>query len=257
LLCKNLNNYSVRAVVIDDEPDNVQLLALQLARHCPQVEVIGQYTNSLEALPALRIMKPALVFLDIEMPFLNGFQLLEKIGDIPFQVIFITAYDQYAVRAFRFSALDYLLKPVDTIDLVSAVRKAEQRVKLHPGQLDLLRQYLPSGSVTLPHRIALPHASGLVFVDLQKILYCEADNNYTRCHLENGEQYLVSKTLGDVQEVLEPQDFLRVHRQYLVNLPHVRKLVKGEGIYLLLSNGASIPVARAQKERLLERFGCL
>ncbi len=186
---------------------------------------------------------------------MNGFQLLEKFREITFQVIFITAYDQYAVRAFRFSALDYLLKPVDTIDLVAAVRKAEQLSKVHPHQPELLRQYYPSAG--LPDRIALPHASGLVFVDLDQILYCESDSNYTRCYLENGEQYLVSKTLGDVQEVLETHKFVRVHRQYLVNLRHVQKLLKGEGSYLLLTNGSSIPVSRQQKDRLLEHFGWL
>ena len=245
----------MRAILIDDEPDNIQLLALQLGRHCPQVEVVGQYTDSAEGLKAIRTLKPALVFLDIEMPVMNGFQVLEKIGDISFAIIFITAYDQYAVKAFRFSALDYLLKPVDTIDLVAAVRKAEQYNKVNPAQLELLRQYYPSTS--LPSRIALPHVHGLIFVEISQIIYCESDSNYTRCYLENGEQYLVSKTLGDVQEVLEVQDFVRVHRQYLVNLTHIRKLIKGEGTYLLLSNGKSIPVARQQKDKLLEHFGWL
>jgi two-component system LytT family response regulator len=230
-------------------------LSLQLSRHCPQVEIVGQYTDSVEALKGIRTLKPGLLFLDIEMPFMNGFQLLEKVGEITFSVIFITAYDQYAVRAFRFSALDYLLKPVDTIDLVAAVRRAEQYTKLNPKQLELLQQNY--ATTHLPQRIALPHAHGLVFVDIQHILYCESDSNYTRCYLENGEQYLVSKTLGDVQEVLEPHDFVRVHRQYLVNLAHIQKLIKGEGTYLLLSNGSTIPVARQQKDRLLERFGWL
>jgi two-component system LytT family response regulator len=201
------------------------------------------------------MLKPGLVFLDIEMPLMNGFQLLEKVGEIHFGIIFITAYDQYAVRAFRFSALDYLLKPVDTIDLVSAVRKAEQHSRINPRQLELLQQQYATASP--PQRIALPHARGLVFVDVRQILYCESDSNYSRCYLQNGEQYLVSKTLGDVQEVLEPQDFVRVHRQFLVNLSHIQKLIKGEGTYLLLSNGSTIPVARQQKDRLLERFGCL
>lgn len=247
----------MRAIIIDDEPDNVQLLALQLSRHCPQVEIVGQYTDSVEGLQAIRTLKPSLVFLDIEMPVLNGFELLKKIGEIHFQIIFITAYDQYAVMAFRFSALDYLLKPVDTIDLVAAVHKAEQVTKINPQQLELLRQYYPLGTASLHQRIALPNASGLIFVDLRQIIYCESDSNYTRCYLENGEQYLITKTLGDVQEVLEAHDFVRVHRQYLVNLQHIQKLIKGEGTYLLLSDGKNIPVARQQKAHLLEHFGKL
>jgi two-component system LytT family response regulator len=247
----------MRAILIDDEPDNVQLLFLQLSRHCPQVDVVGQYTDSLQGLQAIRTLKPALVFLDIEMPLLNGFQLLEQVGEIFFKVIFITAYDQYALKAFRFSAVDYLLKPVDTIDLVAAVQKAERQTGLLPAQLDLLRQYYPSGKSSPVQRIALPHTSGLVFVDLPQMVYAQSDSNYTRIFLQNGEQYLISKTLGDVQEVLEPHDFIRVHRQYLVNLTHIRRLVKGEGTYLILTGDISVPVARNQKDRLLERFGWL
>ncbi len=258
----------MRSLIIDDEPDNVRLLALQLARHCPQVELVGQFTDSVEGLKAIQTLRPALVFLDIEMPIMNGFQLLEKVGDITFHIVFVTAYDQYAVRAFRFSALDYLLKPIDTVDLITTVRRAETTARINAQQLELMRQYYPVSQAPggLPFggpahaqpslsRIALPHASGMVFVDTKQIIYCEADSNYTRFYLENGEQYMVSKTLGDVQDVLESRDFVRVHRQFMVNLNHIQKLVKGEGTYLLLSNGISIPVARQQKDRLMERFG--
>ncbi|QIP17069.1 response regulator transcription factor [Spirosoma aureum] len=264
----------LRTVIIDDEPDNVELLAMQLARHCPQIELVGQFTDSPSALLALRSLQPSLVFLDIEMPMLNGFQLLEQLGELSFQVIFVTAYNQYAVQAFRFAALDYLLKPVDTIDLVKSIGRAEQIVQRStPGwpipthilteQLELLRAYYPpvgeSGvpRSTKPSRLALPHANGLAFVDTDQILYAESDSNYTNFVLDNGEKYLVSKTLGDVQELLENRNFLRVHRQYIVNLAHIKRLVKGEGTYLVLSNGSNIPVSRQQKDRLLERFGWL
>ena len=251
----------MKAIIIDDEPDNVRLLALQLSRHCPQVELVGQFTDSTEGLRAIQTLQPGLVFLDIEMPIMNGFQLLERIGDINFHIVFVTAYDQYAVRAFRFSALDYLLKPIDSVDLIATVRRAENTSRINPQQLELMRQYYPqsglSGAKGLPSpsRMALPHASGMVFVDTKQIIYCEADSNYTRFYLENGDQYMVSKTLGDVQDVLETREFVRVHRQFIVNLDHIQKLVKGEGTYLLMSNGVSIPVARQQKDRLMERFG--
>lgn len=249
----------MKALIIDDEPDNVRLLGLQLNRHCPQVELIGQFTDSIEGLRAIQTLRPSLVFLDIEMPIMNGFQLLERVGEINFHIVFVTAYDQYAVRAFRFSALDYLLKPIDTVDLMSAVRRAETTARINPQQLELMRHYYPPvESATSPivkGRIALPHASGMVFIETRQIIYCEADSNYTRFHLVSGEHYVIAKTLGDVQDVLETGDFVRVHRQYIVNLEHVQKLVKGEGTYLLLSNGLSLPVARQQKERLMERFG--
>ena len=251
----------MKAIIIDDEPDNVRLLALQLSRHCPQVELVGQFTDSTEGLRAIQTLQPGLVFLDIEMPIMNGFQLLERIGDINFHIVFVTAYDQYAVRAFRFSALDYLLKPIDSVDLIATVRRAENTSRINPQQLELMRQYYPQSGLSgpkglpSPSRMALPHASGMVFVDTKQIIYCEADSNYTRFYLENGDQYMVSKTLGDVQDVLETREFVRVHRQFIVNLDHIQKLVKGEGTYLLMSNGVSIPVARQQKDRLMERFG--
>ena len=249
----------MKAIIIDDEPDNVRLLSLQLARHCPQIDLVGQFTDSTDGLRAIQALQPGLVFLDIEMPIMNGFQLLERVGDITFHIVFVTAYDQYAVRAFRFSALDYLLKPIDTVDLIATVRRAETTARINPQQLELMRQYYPSGAAGgnsfAKGRIALPHASGMVFVDTRQIIYCEADSNYTRFHMEGGEQYMVTKTLGDVQDVLETRDFVRVHRQFMVNLEHTLKLVKGEGTYLLMTNGANIPVARQQKERLMERFG--
>lgn len=249
----------MKALIIDDEPDNVRLLALQLTRHCPQVELVGQFTDSTDGLRAIQTLRPGLVFLDIEMPIMNGFQLLERVGEINFHIVFVTAYDQYAVRAFRFSALDYLLKPIDTVDLIATVHRAETTARINPQQLELMRHYYPTGTASASpparNRIALPHAGGMVFVDTKQIVYCEADSNYTRFYLEGGEQYIVAKTLGDVQEVLETHDFIRVHRQYMVNLNHTQKLVKGEGTYLLLTNGVSIPVARQQKDRLMERFG--
>ena len=195
---------------------------------------------------------------------LNGFQMLEQLGNIPFQVVFVTAYNQYAVRAFRFAALDYLLKPVDSVDLIAAVRRAEQASLATnltgTAQLDLLRAWYPQpGNVpaAMPPKIALPHANGLIFVETSQILFAESDSNYTNFVLVTGEKYLVSKTLGDVQDMLESRNFLRVHRQFVVNLDHIKRLVKGEGTYLVLTNGTSIPVSRQQKDRLMERFGAV
>ena len=244
----------MRAILIDDESDSIKVLSLQLYRHCPQVEIVGSYTDSMEGYHAILALKPELIFLDIEMPRMNGFQLLQKIGKINFQIIFTTAYDQYAVQAFRFSALDYLLKPIDTIDLVAAVKKTEQLIRVNPEQIELLRESLSYVKDTHNQRIALPHTKGFKFLEINQIVYCESESNYTRFHLENKEQYLISKTLGDVQETLEKNGFVRVHRKYLVNLYHVQKLVTGEGTYLLLSNGSSIPLARLQKDKFLEHF---
>lgn len=247
----------LRAILIDDEPDNVKLLALQLKLYCPQVEVVAQCTQSRDGLASIRELQPDLLFLDIEMPVMNGFELLEAAGKMNFHVIFVTAYDQFAVKAFRFSALDYLLKPIDARELQAAVERAVRWGVTDERQLNLLKQQLSSPHKNLPEKIALPFQNGVVFTEISKVVYCEADNNYTRFVLQDGKQHLVSKTLRNIQEILEERNFLRVHRQYLVNLDHIARYVKGEGNYIMMSNDKSIPVARNQKEKLVERFGWL
>ena len=246
----------LKAIIIDDEPDCVKLLALQLKMYCPQVQVAAECTASSEGILKIKELQPDIVFLDIEMPVMNGFQLLEQVGNINFSLVFVTAYDQFAVKAFRFNALDYLLKPIDGKDLKVAVEKALHQ-KLDPQQLRLMKQQLSNGERFQPDKIALPYQNGVTFAEIKNVLYCEADNNYTRFFIAGGQQYIVSKTLGDIQDVLEERNFLRVHRQYLVNLDHIKKYVRGDGNYLIMSNDESIPVARNKKERLIERFGWL
>ena len=247
----------LKAIIIDDEPDCVKLLALQLKMYCPQVEVVAECTESTEGLAKITALLPDLVFLDIEMPVMNGFQLLEAIGNINFSLVFVTAYDKFAVKAFRFSALDYLLKPIDGKDLKVAIQKAEQRRIPDKEQLSLLKQQLHGVEKMFPDKIALPFQNGVTFVEIKKVIYCESDNNYTRFNMMDGNQHTVAKTLGDIQEVLEERNFLRVHRQYLINLDHIKKYVRGEGNYLILTNDTNIPVARNRKEKLIKKFGWL
>ncbi len=247
----------MKAIIIDDEPDCVRLLALQLKMYCPLVEVVAQCSDSKEGLNKILELQPDIVFLDIEMPVINGFQMLEKAGEINFHLVFVTAYDKFAVKAFRYSALDYLLKPIDAKDLVSAVDKATKRYLPDKQQLNLLKQQLRAGEKLHPDKIALPYQNGVTFVEINSIVYCESNSNYTRLHLINRQEYTVAKTLGDIQEVLEERNFLRVHRQYLVNLNHIKRYVRGEGNYLIMTDDANIPVARNQKERLVEKFAWL
>ena len=246
----------LKAIIIDDEPDCVKLLALQLKMYCPQVEVVAACTSSTEALAKIKELQPNIVFMDIEMPVMNGFQLLEELGEIYFSLVFVTAYDQFAVKAFRFNALDYLLKPIDGKELTKAVAKAMQQ-KPDTQQLQSFKQQLQAGEKQQPDKIALPYQNGVTFTEIKNVLYCEAENNYTRFYIAGGQQYMVSKTLGDIQEILEERNFLRVHRQYLVNLDQIKKYVRGEGNYLVMINDENIPVARNKKEKLIERFGWL
>jgi len=246
-----------RAIIIDDEPNAVGLLALRLSQNCPQVEVVASCTNSHKGIEAIIDCRPDVVFLDIEMPQLNGFQVLEAVSGVPFSLVFVTAYDKFALKAFRYSAIDYLLKPIDTQELIQAVERVEKSRQTAPEQIDHLKGQLANTAKTLPDKIALPYQNGVTFVDLKDIIYCESDDNYTKFYLADGQPCLVTKPLRDIQELLEERRFLRVHRQYLVNLDHIRKFVRGEGSYLIMTNQQSIPVSRAQKDRLMERFGWL
>ncbi len=242
------------AIIVDDEEDSVALLKSQLLKHCPMVNVINSFTYAPKALEALLHQQPDILFLDIEMPAMNGFQLLEQLGELKCAVIFITAYDQFAIKAFRFNALDYLLKPINTPDLVEAIDKAQKKIAPDPLQISNLKKFLNGEP---PTRIAVPDQDGILFIEINDILYAEASNNYTKVVLVNGKTYTLSKTLSLIQEVLENFQFIRVHRQYIVNVNRIKKFIRGEGMYLIMDNGGNIPVARTQKEKLMERFGWL
>jgi two-component system, LytTR family, response regulator len=246
-----------RAIIIDDEPNAIGLLSLRLSQHCPQVEVVATCTSSLEGLQAMVTHQPDLLFLDIEMPRMNGFQLLEAVADLSFSLIFVTAYDRFALKAFRYSAVDYLLKPIDTGELVQAMNKVEKQRPTTVEQVDYLRQQFSTPGRSLPDNIALPYQNGVAFVALKDVLYCESDDSYTKFYVADGQHYLVTKTLKEIQELLEERNFLRVHRQFMVNLGQIRKFVRSDGSYLVMANGQSIPVSRSHKDRLTERFGWL
>lgn len=240
----------IRTIIIDDEPDSVKLLQLQLEQYCPHVEVVGSYTSTIKALSAIETLLPDLLFLDIEMPVMNGFEMLDKVLHTNFSLVFVTAYNQFALKAFRFNALDFLVKPIDTNELIEAVAKAEHRIKPTSSQLAMLQKQLRGEPVT---KIAIPGSHGVSFIDLNEIVYSEASNNYSKLVLTDGRNFLISKTLKDVQEVLEEEHFLRVHRQYIINLNHVKHFNRNEGL-LTMSNGEHIPVARNQKEQLIEKY---
>jgi two-component system LytT family response regulator len=240
----------LKTIIIDDEPDSVKLLQLQLTEYCPQVEVVGSYTSTVKALNGIETLLPDLLFLDIEMPVMNGFEMLEKVLHTNFSLVFVTAYNQFALKAFRFNALDFLVKPVDTKELIEAVAKAEKSLKPTSAQLTMLQKQLRGEPVT---KIAIPGQRGVTFIDLNEIVYSEASNNYSKLVLSDGRHFLISKTLKDVQEVLEEEHFLRVHRQYIINLNHVKQFNRNEGV-LTMTNGENIPVARNQKDRLIEKY---
>ena len=238
----------MKVMIIDDEPDSVSLLKLQLQKHCPTVQQIWGFTNPLKAIEEVALLRPDLVFLDIEMPLLNGFEFLQRLMPVDFSIVFITAYNQYALRAFKFNALDYLVKPVDTAELVATIARAEKKATPSLPPLAELQRQLQGEQIK---KIAIPCQSGIQFITLADIVYVEASDNYSRLILSDGRSLIVSKTLKDVQEVLEESHCLRVDRQYIVNLNHVAYFKDG---VLTLSDKTEVAVARNQKDKLIERY---
>lgn len=245
----------INAIIIDDEKDSIEALAWELELFAEDLKILQTFEDPQEAFKALPALNPDLVFLDIEMPNMNGFDWLKKVGNITFDVIFTTAYDEFAVKAFKVSAVDYLLKPIDEKELGKAIEKvkAKQTQRITQQHLEQLFQNLKTENPTFP-ALALPTMDGLEFVDVVDIIHCTSESNYTNIHLKSNETILVSKTLKEVEAMLNGHHFFRVHHSHLVHLIHVKKYVKGKGGYLVLKNGKSIPVARSKKEDLLDMF---
>lgn len=244
----------IKAIIVDDEPYCSEALVALLEEYCPQVNIAGVYHNAAAALNGIHLQSPDLVFLDVEMPRMNGFEMLEQLPAVNFELIFTTGYDQYALKAIRFSAIDYLLKPVESSELQKAVQKVIQRVqKPMVQQLEILMQKIHHPSTPIS-KIAMPTMEGLQMIPVDAIISCEADSNYTILYLKDKKKIIVSVTLKEIEELLEEHSFARVHRCYLANLNEIEKYVKGEGGYLVMSDGSSIDVSRNRKESLLKKL---
>ena len=242
------------AILVDDEKNALEMLEWMLQKNCPEIEILAMCDSALEGLEKIKSLKPDLVFLDIEMPQLNGFDLLDRLGKHSSDVIFTTAYNQFAIKAFKVCALDYLLKPIDPDDLKLAVQKAAtKKNKMSQEQLDLLLSYMKPEKPK-SKRIALTASDHLIFVETEKIVYCESDSNYTIFFLSDGQKVIVSKTLKDVEEILDGSDFFRVHASYLINMKNVSKFTRGDGGYVVMSNNQHITVSRKKKDEFFEMF---
>ncbi len=250
----------ISALLIDDEAHCRETLSILLTRYCPDVQIVGQAASGAEGLRAITEHTPDVVFLDVEMPMMNGFEVLETLPAVNFEVIFTTGYDEYAIRAIRFSALDYLLKPIDKDDLRRAVAKIKPNIaRQQPEQqmaqqLDILLQKLGQKQPLL-QKIALPTLNGFELVPVESIVRCEADNNYARVWIKNVKPLLVSRTLKEMEELLAGHSFLRVHQSHVVNLNEIVRYVRGEGGYVVMSDGTSVNVSRTRKDDLLRQFG--
>ena len=240
----------LKALILDDEPDSVTLLRMELEKHCPAIDKIHTCSTPAKALNDIPLFAPDIVFIDIEMPEMNGFELLERLAPVHFKVIFVTAFNKYALRAFRFNALDYLLKPVGEEELKVAVERAEQQLFPSQGQLADASIHLKGGMVS---RIAISSAHGISIINLSDIVYAEASNNYSKLVLDDGKGMLISKTLKDTQDILEDSHFLRIHRQYIINLNRVKHFNRNDGL-VTMEIGMHLPIVKNQYDRFLDRF---
>ncbi|GGA96736.1 LytR/AlgR family response regulator transcription factor [Puia dinghuensis] len=248
---------NITAVLIDDEAPNLANLARLLAQYCPDVEILGTALDAAEGKELIVTRQPNLVFLDIQMPGASGLDLLQQLPRHDFQLIFVTAYDHYGIQAVKFAAVDYLLKPIDVTELQEAVRKATLRhnEKQQNSRLENLLHLLQRQPFKDEHRIALTTLKETRFLYTRQIIRCESDNNYCYFYLDNGEKLLVSKPMYEYEPLLKDYGFIRCHQSHLVNKRFVRSWVREDGGFLLLDNGATVPVSRSKKEAVLLALG--
>ncbi len=245
----------IKAILIDDEMHCLKTLAMLLKEYCANVQVLEKCNDAATGLKAIEMHKPDLVFLDIEMPQMNGFEMLEHLSQINFAVIFTTGYDRYAIKAFHFSALDYLLKPIEPKELINAVNKVEEQHHIPMAeQFEMLLKKI-NGNNSGFSKIAVPTAEGFELVPATDVIYFEANDNYTHIFLKNKNKIIACRTLKKIEEQIQDYNFfVRVHNSYMVNLNEVVRYVRGEGGYLVMSNNSSVSVSRSRKDALLKFF---
>ena len=237
----------LRTVIIDDEAHVRETLTRLLVMHCPQVKVVGEAFSVASGLKVINEHNPQLILLDIKMDDGSGFDLLQKIEVIDFKVIFITAYEKYAVQAFKFAAIDFLLKPVNPEELADAVMRTETLVQEHFNtQLQAMQENLRN-DIRQKKKIVLKTLENIYLVDMQDITHCDSDGCYSTVHLANGEKIVISKNLGEFEDMLGESGFYRVHKSYLINLMHIKRFEKQEGGYIILTGDDKVPVASRKR----------
>ncbi|HEX4849185.1 MAG TPA: response regulator [Puia sp.] len=246
----------MKALIVDDEQDGTSILKKMLDLNCKQVEVVGTCSNAIEGKKKIEELSPDLVFLDIQMPGMNGFEMLAKLDTKKFEVIFVTAHNQYMLQALQFSATDYLLKPIDEDRLVEAIQRAEARQQQRGDYkcIETLLYNLQKTGTPDEMKLVIPTFKGFVILKLEDIVLCEAEKNYTIVHLQNKKQIVVSRPLLEYEKILEGTSFLRVHRTFLINLQHISEYHRGEGGVAIMSNGAEVEISRRKKEIFLSRI---
>ena len=244
-----MNNFrSISAIIVDDDPFCCFQLQDIISKYSLGIEVKAVCNNGEEGVLKIKELSPQLVFLDVEMPEMNGFEMLRKLPAINFEIIFTTAHQHYAIRAIRFSALDYLVKPIDATTLQEAISRLKDKMGEKKTQLELVG--LPAEKKL--SNLAVPTMEGLLFIGLQDIIRCEAEDKYTKIFLADKKMVMASRTLGDFEDILNPHGFFRIHKSYLINLKHLKKYLRGEGGQVIMADGSALDVSRRKKDELLE-----
>lgn len=242
----------LRAILVDDEPRGLNTMEKLLQLNCPDVTTIATCSNADVAIEKIKQLKPDLIFLDVSMPVKTGFDMLKEISNIQFEVIFVTAHNQFMVEAFHFSAIDYLLKPVDDELLIDAVKRAGKRITEKAGSkhIETLLHNVTKPSLQ-SMKLCIPSLKGFQVVEIDDILYAEAAGNYTNFYFRNQHMICTSKPIHEYEELLEDSGLVRIHKSFLINLLHVKEYHKGEGGLVILSNGTKIEIARRKKDQFL------
>ncbi len=243
----------IKAIIVDDELTAIRSLKWEIESFCTGIEITDSFTDPLEAINGINYIKPDCVFLDIEMPEMDGFQLLEKLQFRDFDLIITTAYNSYALKAFKENAIDYLLKPVDTDDLLKSIAKVKKNKEKNILGEELYK-IIENISTPKPtfNKITLSLSGKTIFVNPNEILYCKSDGNYTEIYFNSGQKEVLSKKLKDVEQMIHNALFYRVHNSYLVNINQIKEFVKSDGQYLVIENGVTIPVSRSKRSALME-----
>lgn len=243
----------IRSIIIEDEKKSRETLVRLIRRYCNDVEIVEAADGYKTGLEAINKHHPHVIFLDIQMPDGSGFKLLENLKEINFEIIFTTAYDQYAIKAIKYSALDYLLKPIVPDELINAVEKVKARKQNRDvnKNIDLLLNNVQRPN-EIPDKIALSTAEKIHIVEVNKIIRCESDNYYTRFFFTDGKKLLISKTLKEHEELLSEHNFIRPHKSHLINLRYIKSFNRNEGGHIQMSDGSLIPVSRRKREKIID-----
>ncbi len=239
------------AVIVEDMKDALELLKRDLAAQYQDIEIIGTAQSVVEAAKVLRKQEPDILFLDIMLGDGTGFDILEIFPDLNAKIIFVTASDEYAIKAFKFAAIDYVLKPYSQTDLKNAIDRAKLQIQPSKERLEILRDTLKAPE-NKPDKISLHTLDKIIIVNLEDIVRCESDSNNTMFYLNSGKKVFVTKTLKYFSDMLKPYQFLRVHQSHLVNLQCIRAFIKTDGGYLMLKNGENVPVSVRKKAEIIE-----